>query len=688
MIDLRNINLSFNENIIFKNANIFLPNTGLISIFGHSGVGKTTLLKIIINQLNVLNMEIIKTIDRNEIFYVDQFATLYNNMNITNHFKLVSEIYSSEYNEDKVKEILNDVDLEYISMEKLVKTLSVGERKRLSIALAISVNPRLLVIDEPTSSIDYDTKLSLLTLLKNISKDRCVLITSHETDFNDMFDVIYRIENCKIIQEMESAISVSTQKHERKNVKPNLKHISKFKSKKDKRSLFILFVIIVIVLNMISFQQIGLYFTYQNTLNLTETMTNNSIYFVFEPIDRDLFPVGYGLTSYYNTDAVSESAILDSMSNIDHVLEVKPYYQLKTTGYFSRYEDIDTSSSNVKIYDNEGNLINSTLLSDDTATPAVVAYYDNQYIYSEGEKLDGNYIDETVAEQLGLTEDDVGNPITITMEVGMPVCNVYADNVSVKYSYNDVETDYYEISRSEILYDKIEITLQIDGIISDSDYTDYYNMDCEGLIYVDYDELTSIIDSHLSTDVRDDILLYEDDNEVIVQYEPSNYIVLVDSIDNLSQVQSDIETLSSKVFTYSPYSYVKEMSDLRESSFNSNIILSIVYTLIALVVIVVMLYRYNNGQKNKIEFYQNLGLNNEEIQKVVKNDIMNVLKLFVIVNVIFLIIQMIYNGNGEFYGYNQILIIVLFIVISILIAILICLINDLILKRFLGGKNE
>ncbi|MCD7949294.1 MAG: hypothetical protein LUG12_03395 [Erysipelotrichaceae bacterium] len=270
----------------------------------------------------------------------------------------------------------------------------------------------------------------------------------------------------------------------------------------------------------------------------------------------------------------------------------------------------------------------------------------------------------------------------------MPVCNVYADNVSVRYSYNDVYSDTYYTSRSEILYDKIEITLQIDGIISDSDYTDYYNTDCEGLIYVDYNELTSIIDSHLSTDVRDDILLYEDDDEVIVGYEPSNYIVLVDSIDNLSQVQSDIETLSSKVFTYSPYSYVKEMTDLRKSSFNSNIILSIVYTLITLVVITIILYRYNTGQKNKIVLYQNLGLNNEEIQKVAKNDIMNVLKLFVVVNVIFLIIQMIYNGNGEFYGYNQMLIIVLFIIISILIAILICLINGLILKRFLGGKNE
>ncbi|MCD8027405.1 MAG: ATP-binding cassette domain-containing protein, partial [Erysipelotrichaceae bacterium] len=200
------------NHMIFDDTDIFIPDTGFISIFGYSGVGKTTLLKIIINQLDVNNIETIETIDRNEIFYVDQFATLYNNMSIENHFKLVSEVYCSDYDKDNIKEILNDVGLKYISIDKLVKTLSVGERKRLSIALAISVNPRLLVLDEPTSSIDYDTKLSLLNLLKDLSKDRCVLITTHETDFKEMFDMIYRIEDCKINKEKESSTSVLTQK--------------------------------------------------------------------------------------------------------------------------------------------------------------------------------------------------------------------------------------------------------------------------------------------------------------------------------------------------------------------------------------------------------------------------------------------------------------------------------------------
>ncbi|MCD7893915.1 MAG: ATP-binding cassette domain-containing protein [Erysipelotrichaceae bacterium] len=688
MINLKHINLNFDNNVLFDDADIFIPDIGFVSIFGHSGVGKTTLLKIIIDQLDVNNIEIIEMIDRNEIFYVDQFATLYNNMSIENHFKLVSEVYCVDYNKDNIKDILNDVGLEYISIDKLVKTLSVGERKRLSIALAISVDPRLLVIDEPTSSIDYDTKLSLLNLLKEISKERCVLITSHETDFNEMFDMIYRIKDCKIVQEKETVISITTQQYERKEIKPNLKQISKYKSKKDKRSLFILFVVIVIVLNMISFQQMSLYFTYQNTKHLTESMTDNSIYFTFHRIDTELISTDYDLNSYTNFGAIIDSDSIEEISQLDHVLEVKPYYQLRTTHYdYLRIYDETTSS--VKIYDSDNNIINTLTLYGDamsSQTPAVVAYYENQNITINGEKLDGNYIDETTAEQFGLTQDDFDNPITMTMEVSMPLCNIYCPSCQAGYSVNgswNIETDpVYYVPFSEIVYDKKEITIEIEGIITDEDFEDYYNLDCEGLIYVNYEELQSIINENTTTDISGyDITLYDELDEVVMDYTPSNYIVLVDSIDNLDDVINEIENTNSRITTYSPYSYLDEMTSLRASSFNNNILLTIVYTLIAIVIIIILLYRYNSSQKNKIIFYSNIGLNKNEIFKILEYDIATILRPFIIINLLFFMIEMFYEG--EFYGYDQLLLVGIFIIMSVLIAFIINCINRFILKRII-----
>ncbi len=688
MISLKHISLSFDNNVLFDDADIYIPDIGFVSIFGHSGVGKTTLLKIIINQLEVKNMEIIETIDRNEIFYVDQFATLYNNMSIENHFKLVSEVYCIDYNKDKIKEILKDVGLEYVTMDKLVKTLSVGERKRLSIALAICVNPRLLVIDEPTSSIDYDTKLSLLNLLKDISKDRCVLITSHETDFNGMFDMIYRIEDYKIIQEKETVVSVTTQQYERKEIKPNLKQISKYKSKKDKRSLFILFVVIVIVLNMISFQQMSLYFTYQNTKHLTETMTENSIYFSFHRVDTDLIPAEHDLFGYTELCAETDLNSIEEISKLDHVLEVKPYYRLRTTHY-DYLREYDETRSSVKIYDSNHKIINTLTLYGDAMspqTPAAVAYYENQNITVNGEQLDGNYIDETTAEQFGLTQDDFDNPIMITMEVSMPICNIYSPSQQAGYSVNgswNIETDpVYYAPVSEIIYDKKEVTIEIKGIITDEDFEDYYNLDCEGLIYVNYEKLQNIINENITTDISDyDITLYDDLDEVVVDYTPSNYIVLVDSIDNLDDVINEIENTNSRITTYSPYSYLEEMTSLRASSFNNNILLTIVYTLIAIVIIIILLYRYNSSQKNKIIFYTNMGLNKNEIFKILGYDIEKILKPFIIVNLLFFMIEMFYEG--EFYGYDQLLLVGIFIIISILIAFIIYSINKFILKRMI-----
>ncbi|MCD8027403.1 MAG: ATP-binding cassette domain-containing protein [Erysipelotrichaceae bacterium] len=639
------------------------------------------LLKIIINQLEVSNMETIETIDRNEIFYVDQFATLYNNMSIENHFKLVSEVYCSDYDKDNIKEILNDVGLEYISMEKLVKTLSVGERKRLSIALAISVNPRLLVIDEPTSSIDYDTKLSLMNLLKDISKERCVLITSHEIDFNNMFDMIYRIEDCKIIQEKESSTLVPTQQHERKEIKPNLKQISKYKTKKDKRSLFILFIVIVIILNMISYRQVALYFNSQIANSLTESMTDNSLYLIFENIDRDLLPSDWDYIVFYESYAITDIETIHNISNIEHVLDVKPYYQLCTTGYFTRYDDIDSYASNVKIYNSDGHMINSLSLDGNASqTPAVMPYYENQNILCNREKLEGNYIDETTAKQFGLNDIDFEYPITISLEVGVPVCMLSRNDTITYFENNKPQDISYDIRSNDVLYDKKEITIQIDGILSESDYTNYYNMNNYGSIYVNYEELSQIVNDNLSTDIREEAInLYDDLDEVVVDYVPSNYIILVDSVDNLDEVASDVESLNSKILTFIPYAYVNEIADLKTANFTNNIILTIVYALIALIVIIIMLYRYNSGQKSKIILYRNLGLNKNEIHKILGYDIRKILLPFIIVNIVLLIFQMMYEGI--LYSIGQWFVLLTFVVMSFVVAGMIYYINKLVLRR-------
>lgn len=681
MINLKHINLNFDNNVLFDDADIFIPDIGFVSIFGHSGVGKTTLLKIIIDQLDVNNIEIIEMIDRNEIFYVDQFATLYNNMSIENHFKLVSEVYCVDYNKDNIKDILNDVGLEYISIDKLVKTLSVGERKRLSIALAISVDPRLLVIDEPTSSIDYDTKLSLLNLLKEISKERCVLITSHETDFNEMFDMIYRIKDCKIVQEKETVISITTQQYERNETKLNLKQISKYKSKKDKRSLFILFVVIVIILNMISYRQIALYFNSQIANSLTESMTDNSLYFIFENIDRDLLPIDWEYIGFYESYAITDIETINNISDIEHVLDVKPNYQLCTTGYFTRYDDIDTYASNVKIYNSDGYMINSLSLDGySSQTPAIMPYYDNQNILCNGEKLEGNYIDESTAKQFGLNDIDFEYPITITLEVGIPVCMLSRNDTITYFEDNKPQDISYDLRVNDILYDKKEITIQIDGILSESDYTNYYITNNYGSIYMNYEELSQIVSDNLSTDIREEAInLYDDLDEVVVDYVPSNYIVLVDSVDNLDEVASDVENLNSKILTFTPYAYVNEIADLKTANFTNNIILTVVYALIALIVIIIMLYRYNMGQKNKIILYYNLGLNKNEIHKILEYDIRKILLPFIIVNIVLLIFQMMYEGI--LYSMGQWFILLTFVMVSLVVAGIIYCINKFILKN-------
>ncbi|MCD7807744.1 MAG: hypothetical protein LUH02_00245, partial [Erysipelotrichaceae bacterium] len=505
--------------------------------------------------------------------------------------------------------------------------------------------------------------------------------TSHETDFNDMFDVIYRIEDCKIIKEKKSVVPLITQQHDKKSIIPNLKKISKYKARKDKQSLFILFVVIVIILNMISYRQIALYFNSQIANSLTESMTDNSIYLTFQNIDRSFLPRDWDYSTYYESDAITDIEAIENISSINHVLNVYPYYQLCTTGYFTRYDDIDIYASNVKIYNSDGHMINSLSLDGNSSqTPAVMPYYENQNITINGEELDGNYIDETTAKQFGLKDIDFEYPIIISLEVGIPVCMIKNNSTITYYENNKPQDVSYDLTFHEVLYDKIEISIQIDGILSESDYTNYYNMNNYGSIYVNYEELNQIVNDNLSTYIREEaITLYDDLDETIIDYIPSNYIVLVDSVDNLDKVASDVESSNSKMLTFTPYAYVNEIAELKTANYTNTIILTIVYTLIALIVIIIILYRYNVGQKSKIVLYQNLGLNKGEICKILEYDIHKILFPFIIVNIVLLVFQMIYEGI--LYSVQQWFNILVFALISILISLLIYCLNRVIIRK-------
>ena len=213
MIKLEHINIKYQKTIL-KDASIKLMTHQLISLVGPSGIGKTSLLYLIglfSNEhketvydfngysIDLKNNDEITTFRKKYISYVFQEKNLLIHLTIQENFELIASLSHQVFEINKMKEYLKLVQLE-VDEKKTPKHLSGGERQRLCIALALFKEPELLLLDEPTSSLDLKNKEILMQVLKNIvlNTQTIVFIVTHDRFVESLSDVVYTIEDYQI----------------------------------------------------------------------------------------------------------------------------------------------------------------------------------------------------------------------------------------------------------------------------------------------------------------------------------------------------------------------------------------------------------------------------------------------------------------------------------------------------------
>ena len=179
-------------------------------IVGPSGAGKTTVLNLLGGMDSVTKGEItiggrdiasLKKRDRclfrrNDIGFVFQFYNLIQNLTALENVELASHICKNALDS---KEVLHDVGLQH-RMNNFPAQLSGGEQQRVAIARALAKNPKLLLCDEPTGALDYQTGKGILKLLQDTCRDKgvTVVVITHNSAITPMADRVVRIKNGKV----------------------------------------------------------------------------------------------------------------------------------------------------------------------------------------------------------------------------------------------------------------------------------------------------------------------------------------------------------------------------------------------------------------------------------------------------------------------------------------------------------
>ena len=182
----------------------------LCIVVGPSGAGKTTVLNLLggmdtptSGSILVDGREIAGLRGRNltsyrryDIGFVFQFYNLLGNLTALENVELASQICKNPLN---AKRVLQEVGLGE-RMGNFPAQLSGGEQQRVSIARALAKNPKLLLCDEPTGALDYQTGKAILKLLQDMCRQKgmTVIVITHNTAITPMADRVIRIKNGRV----------------------------------------------------------------------------------------------------------------------------------------------------------------------------------------------------------------------------------------------------------------------------------------------------------------------------------------------------------------------------------------------------------------------------------------------------------------------------------------------------------
>jgi len=189
MIEINNLTKIFDQFIAIDDLSFTVKEGEVLGFLGPNGAGKSTTMKLITGFLSASHGSV--RIDGFDISkspikakalmgYLPEGAPSYGDMTTLEFLNFVAEVrgYRGDDITRRVKHVLDEVELNSVS-QQTIETLSKGFKRRVGLAQAIMHDPKVLILDEPTDGLDPNQKHHVRELIKNLARDKIVIISTH-----------------------------------------------------------------------------------------------------------------------------------------------------------------------------------------------------------------------------------------------------------------------------------------------------------------------------------------------------------------------------------------------------------------------------------------------------------------------------------------------------------------------------
>lgn len=205
---IKNIYKSFGKKEVLKNINLTVDKGQIYGLIGPSGSGKTTIVKIIVGMDNKFKGEVCvlgcSKLNFNllhDIGYMAQSDALYTDLTGKENLEFFASLFkmSKKEKQERIEYVASLVQLTE-SLCKKVEAYSGGMKRRLSLAISLVHNPKLLILDEPTVGIDPELRVSIWNELFRLKKEgKTIIVTTHVMDEAEKCDCLSMVRDGKII---------------------------------------------------------------------------------------------------------------------------------------------------------------------------------------------------------------------------------------------------------------------------------------------------------------------------------------------------------------------------------------------------------------------------------------------------------------------------------------------------------